>query len=533
MIARRTILRGGTVVDGTGAAPFRADLAVRGDRIEALWPGRMPDTELRADDLVHDVAGAWVAPGFIDCHAHGDLMLPLPGGLAPKMLQGVTTEFVGQCGLSVFPLPPEKRAGWRKGSVIGSVPGEWGWESAARWFAELNGAGLDCNAVPFVGHGTVRYGIAADRGGPLDAAGLDLLEERLVEAFDAGAAGLSFGLIYLPALFAGRDELLRAARVAARRGKPLAVHMRSESDELLEAVRETVALADEAGVRLHLSHLKAIGQRNRAQLDEVLEIIERRKIGFDHYPYTSGSTTLLSILPPDLFAVDGIRGALAALDDAATCDRLEALYSGRIVVSPGVPWDNLPHLVGWGNIRIVAVADAGDRDVIGLSLAAIGERDGVPPARAAFRLLRNSEGNVRMIDEYMDEEALLRILACPLGGIASDALFGGRPHPRLFGCFPHLFERYVFGEKKVLTVEEAVRKMTGLPAGRFGLTGRGRLAPGMFADIAVFGSGFRAGADEKIPDGPASGLRLLLVNGTIRVRDDWMVGTERTGRLLI
>ena len=530
----RLLLRGGIIVDGTGAAPFRGDLAVSDGRITWIRRDGMPRSErgCLADAEVIDVRGQYIAPGFIDCHSHSDLQHLVPGGLAPKLLQGVTTEVVGQCGLSVFPLPSSRQAGWRRQSVIGTVPGDWGWESAASWFSELRAAGLECNLVPFVGLGTVRYGIAGDRSGPLDPEELAIMAARLEEAFTAGAAGLSFGLIYMPAFFSTRGELLLAARVAARCGRPLAVHLRSESDELLEAVREMVHLAEESGVELHLSHLKAIGERNSGQLDDVFSLIEEKDLLFDHYPYPGGSTTLLSLLPPDLFTDAGVSGALMTLRVPAVRDRLERLYEGTEAAPAGLPWDNLPLLLGWKNIRIVSVGNAHDRHAVGSSLDELSRREGRSPAEVMFSLLENSAGDVRMIDTYMSEETLEKILLHPRGCIASDSLFGGHPHPRLYGCFPRIFSNYVFGEKKLIPVETAVRKMTGLPASWLGLRDRGALAAGKAADIAVFGTGFRHTGDENRPDAPVEGLRLLILNGDIIVRDDQLTGDGRCGRLI-
>ncbi|HCF57598.1 MAG TPA: N-acyl-D-aspartate deacylase [Myxococcales bacterium] len=530
-MARPILLTGGTLVDGTGRAPYLGEVLVEQGRIAAVGP-RLEVAASR-EALVVDTTGAYVAPGFIDCHSHSDLQQLVPSGLDAKLRQGVTTEVVGQCGLSVFPLPESRRPGWRATSVIGDLAEPWGWESASDWFVALRAHGLECHVVPFAGQGTVRYGIAGDRSGPLAPSELDLVEERLEEAFAAGAAGLSFGLVYVPALFADRAELLRAACLAARHGRPLAVHLRSESDELLAAVREMLALADETGVRLHLSHLKAVGARNRPQLDEVLRLVESRGIDFDHYPYTSGSTTLLAILPPELFEEGGVRGALGALADPAVRSRLEEIYAGRRQAPAGAPWDNLPLLAGWERIRIVSLRAEADRDCLGRSLAAIAEARGTSPAEAAFELLVDSAGDVRMIDDYMSEEALLAVLRSPRGCIASDALFGGRPHPRLHGCFPRVFARYVFGEPRVLSVAEAVRKMTGLPAEWLGLKDRGLLAPGMAADVAVFEPGFRDEADEASPERPARGLRLLLVGGAIKVREGEVLPEIRSGSLLV
>jgi len=516
------VFLGGMLVDGTGGPPVRADLRVKDGKIHRIAQTLKPEP----GETAMDITGAWLAPGFIDCHTHSDLAAMQAGGLDAKILQGVTTEVTGQCGLSVFPLPVERREAWRSMSVIGNPQFEWGWNSARGWLADLEARPLDANVLPFVGAGTLRYGLVGDDPAPLDARQMLRYQAALEEAFSAGIAGISFGLIYIPAIFSTWDELELAARTAARFGRPLAVHLRSESDELEAAVREMLELAETTGVHLHLSHLKAIGFKNRPQLDAVLEMIDRSGIGFDHYPYTWGSTSLLSLIPPYMMR-DGVGQLLECLGDTSVQAQLEDLWAGVRALPHGTPWDNLPALVGWEKITIVHAAHGAADDCLDCSLAEGAARRGCSPSALVCQVLRDARGDVRMIDEYMEEEAVLRIIRHPAGRIASDSLFGPGAHPRVAGCFPRVFQRYVF-EQPVLRLEEAVRKMSGATADWLGLEERGLLREGLAADLVVF-TGEIA---EPVPGSAPPGIRLVMINGEVVARDGKRVYGKPSGMIL-
>ncbi len=517
------LITNGIIVDGSGAPPYRGEIRIADGRICRVGVRVEP---LPGDSRL-DAGGRWVAPGFIDCHSHSDLAIMEEGGLDPKILQGVTTEVSGQCGLSVFPLPREHRPAWRSISVIGNPAFDWGWNSAADWIRALSSRPLALNLRPFIGAGTLRYGIAGDSPAPLGREGLVRYREALEEGFAAGIGGLSFGLIYLPAMFSTRDELELAARTAARYGRPLAVHVRSESDELEAAVREMIDLAEQTGVRLHLSHLKAIGRRNNVQLEAVLGLIERYGLDFDHYPYTWGSTSLLSLVPPWLLR-EGVDVLLRRLAEPGLIDELEQLWSGKLPVQPGAPWDNLPELVGWENIRITGAAHGAADDCLGVPLDQAAAKRAVSPAGLVCQVLRDAAGDVRMLDEYTQEEMVMRILCHPAGCIASDSLFGPGAHPRVSGCFPRVFQRYVF-ERNLIRIEDAVRKMTAGPAAWLGLADRGLIREGLQADLVVFGSDMA----ESVSGGSPQGIHAVMVNGALVVLDGRLTGERGAGRLAL
>lgn len=517
------LVTNGIIIDGSGTPPYRGEIRIVSGRIAQLGVKLAP---LPGDRRL-DAGGRWVAPGFIDCHSHSDLAFMQEGGLDPKLLQGVTTEVTGQCGLSVFPLPLERRAAWRSISVIGNPAFDWGWNSASDWISALAARPLAANLYPFIGAGTLRYGLVGDSPAALGDEELVHYREALEEGFAAGIGGLSFGLIYVPAIFSTRTELELAARTAARFGRPLAVHLRSESDELEAAVREMIELAEQTGVRLHLSHLKAIGRRNNVQLEAVLGLIERYGLDFDHYPYTWGSTSLLSLVPPWLLK-QGVEALLGRLGEPALVEELKRLWNGQTPVLPGVPWDNLPALLGWENIKITSAANGAADDCLGLPLDQAAAKRGLGPAELVCQVLREAAGNVRMVDEYTQEEMILRILAHPAGCIASDSLFGPGPHPRVFGCFPRVFQRYVF-EQKFIRIENAVSKMTAGPAAWLGLTDRGLIREGMQADLVIFGAEI---AEPVAGEAPA-GIHAVMVNGVLVVLAGKRTDEKGAGQLLL
>lgn len=362
------------------------------------------------------------------------------------------------------------------------------------------------------------------------------MKRLLAEALEAGAKGLSLGLIYQPCVYATPGELVSLYRVVAAYGGILVVHLRNEADFLPEAIDEVARIGSEAGVPVHLSHLKLAGRRNWGRAHEVLERIGRwRQAGvdmtFDQYPYTAGSTFLHAILPP--WASQGTADEVAArLFDPGVRSRVkEAIRSGAGSGDVGGGWDNLAGLAGWENIRITYVGHEEHRWMEGKSLAGIGERWGKPPDDAALDLIRDERCAVGMVDFVMDEDTIRTFLTAEGGMVSTDGLMGGRPHPRAYGTFPRILGRYV-REERVLSLEAAVARMAAAPARRLGLADRGRLAPGLAADLVVFDPAtVRDLATYDDPRRFPEGMRAVVVNGVPAFEEGQAVKTA-TGRVL-
>ena len=511
----RTLIKNGTIIDGSGQQRFHGDMIINDERIQAV--GRFTE-EHQTFDTVIDANNAYITPGFIDTHSHTDLAYFLDHGLRPKIMQGVTTEVIGQCGLGVAPMPRAKQTSWRNSLIIGNPPIPWTWETTEEYLNALEAHGLESNLVPFTGHGVLRYALRQDRAGTLTAQERRTLQSFTEEAFVSGVFGVSFGFIYIPAIFADNKEIQAILEIASKYQGLVAVHLRSESDELVEAVGEMLELINGYNCRLHLSHLKTIGQRNRQKVDTVLQMVETHNLTFDAYPYTAGSTTLLSIFPPFVVEGNGLDETLRKLEEPKIRQQIKRLFSGTEIPSKGLAWDNLPNLLGWGNIIIVDSAETSHHNIIGYSLSDIARDRKCDPADAAMNLIIEARGAIRMIDYYEKEETLVKILSHPNGMIGTDTLIGGKVHPRVFGTYPRIIQRYVF-QQQLLSLETAISKMTTKPATMLGLSHRGLIRPGYIADLVIFDDTFQDHATFDKPEQYPEGLKYVLINGKIKVNN--------------
>jgi N-acyl-D-amino-acid deacylase len=476
-----TLFRNGSVVDGTGGEPIRADILIKDDRIVRIGPG-LADAGLAGAGLaapgaaIVDCTGLTLTPGFIDSHTHSDLQVV--EGRTEKLRQGVTTEVIGNCGFSAYPPAhnPEDLRSFANGIFCGDK--EWGWPSTDAYLRAIEKSGT-ANVVSLVGHGSLRIAVAGNKQGELSEAQVASMESLLAEALDAGAAGFSTGLMYAPGSSAPKAELQSLCDVTARKGKIYTSHIRSYFAELVEAVDEQIDLARHSGVRLQISHLQAVGAANWHLQSKAIDRIERANlegvdVEFDCYPYVAGSSVLTQLLPQ------------AALDGGLSklMERLRA-PSVRIQIrdelARTIPWR-------WSDIYISSVASDMNLTAIGKTLDQIAQERGTEPAEAVLALLDEEEGDVNMLCFNQSMENLRASLQHPFSTIISDGFYvKRRPHPRLHGTFPLLLGTYA-REKKWLSLSDAVHKITAKPARRYGLKDRGVLAPGHFADIVLFNS---------------------------------------------
>lgn len=475
------LIRNGTLIDGTGESRFRADLIIETGKIVAI--GR----NLAADGReVVDASGLIVAPGFIDTQSHSDLLVLEDPLIAPKLRQGISSEIIGQDGLSVAPLNPQYVADWKKNlaSLAGSsekVP--WTWTDTSSYLDTLEQAGLVLNEGYLVPHGNLRMEVMGLEDRPASAEELVAMQAALRRDLEAGALGLSTGLIYVPCTFADTRELEALAQVVAEYGGVFSVHQRSEANQILESMDEILGVARKTGVRVHFSHLKICGKANWPKFDAVLAKLDRAKseglqLSFDLYPYEAGATMLGAILPSWAHA-GGTSKLLGRLMDPTSRHRLIT----EIQAGPS-NWDNFVEFAGLDGIWITSVKTQRNLDVVGLNLAEIGDVRRKDPLEAALDLILEEENGVGMIDVYGSEDQIRTLLRRPEANLCTDGFLGGRPHPRGYGAFPR-FLRWV-REEAVLSLEEAVRKMTGQPAAVFGLADRGTLAVGKVGDVVLF-----------------------------------------------
>jgi N-acyl-D-amino-acid deacylase len=526
-------ITGGMVLDGTGRPSFRADIGIQGDRIAALGflPRGSAGQEIPAAGLVS-------CPGFIDTHSHSDLMALADPQLLPKIMQGITTELFGQDGIGAAPLKPETKSAWRQylSGLNGDPPVAWDWTGMEEYARRLEGVQPATNPVLLVPQGNVRMVVMGVEDLQADESQLQAMEREVLRGMEEGAVGMSLGMIYMPCIFSRREELVRLCRLVGRKGGTLVVHIRSVGDLLLESVEEMISLAQAGGIPVHISHFKASGKRNWPKMRFALEALERAKgrgieITFDIYPYTAGSTMFLAILPP--WALEGgISRTLQRLEDREVRQKLKDQFFNPPPRRPDEPgWDNPVNLVGWKNILVSSVGGAANQRWVGKDIETIAGEEGKDPAETAFQVLLEEEGRVGMIMFLMDEENVAMGLRHPQGMFCTDGLLGGKPHPRVYGTFPRILGRYV-RERKDLTLEEAVRKMTSFPAQRFGLRDRGLISEGRAADIVVFDP--ETVIDRATYEDPRQfpeGVRHVIVNGVHSVAEGRFTG-KRGGRVL-
>ncbi len=516
------VLKNCRIADGSGRPAYVADVGIEGDTVAAI--GRL-DGSSAAE--VMDLGGRVLAPGFIDLHSHSDLgALEHPLELN-KLSQGVTTEVVGNCGFSLFPVTEAGRPAVRQMVKAYGKDFELPWSTGAEYRGLLGRLGHGFNYAPLVGHGMLRVNAMGFAARPASRAEREAMGAMLEAELAAGARGFSTGLGYLPGCFADTDELVHLAKVASRYGGVYASHIRDQGTGLLQSVAEAIRIGEEGGVPVIVSHLKAYGVSNWGMAGRALELIEAARsrglaVMADFYPFEASSTTLLYELP-EWAKAGKPEDIMARLRSPA--DRRRIL--DELAAKGEQSWD-----------RVVVCAYGGtDGDCVGRSIAAIAERRGADAGETALDLLVEAAGKVETVSALMSEADVDLIATCPFTAVGSDgyALDAAAPfsgHPRNFGAFPRFLARYV-RDKRLLGLEEAVRKTAALAAEFLGLRGRGSLAEGAYADLVAFNpETIDGGTDFSRPGALATGIEAVFVNGSLAYRGAGPTGA-RPGRALL
>ncbi|KQL49968.1 aminoacylase [Brevibacillus choshinensis] len=512
------LIRNGMVCDGTGNPWTKLDIGIRNGKIAVMadLSQSTGQVEIDATDLV-------VSPGFIDPHVHSDLLCIKPDVHKIKVLQGVTTELFGQDGISVAPVSEETKPLWQQQlkGLNGDV-GEWSWNSIDEYLQFLEGNQLAGNATYLVPHGNVRTLVLGFEGREATSEEIERMAGLVELGMQQGAFGVSTGIQYPPCVFANKAELVAICKAAAKYDGCFVVHIRNESNLSLEALAEVIDVARQSGVRLNVSHFKVCGSINRDKLAPALALLDAGRaegieITFDQYPYTAASTVFSAILPPWMHD-GGTAVMLERLKDAESREKVkhEMLNNSE--------YDNTVRNNGWKNIVIASVASEQNRDLEGKSVAEIGEMRGIDPSDAALDLLLEENAAVTMVIHWGVDADVMQVMRHPLQMVGSDGVFGGKPHPRLYGSFPRVLGRYS-REKEAFPIWEAVRKMTSAPAQLLRLQKRGLLCEGYWADIAIFDP--KMVLDRATYEEPAQlplGIHHVLVNGQIAVRDGHYTG---------
>ena len=513
------LIRSGLVVDGSGTAGFRADVAIEGGRIAEV--GLLPGAEAAT---VMDATGLVVTPGFIDMHSHADFSLPVWPTAESLVHQGITTAVVGQCGNSPAPLLKETRD-----QVIRQMDASMGrageplpwerWTGFKTYLEDLSRTGTSLNVVPLVGQGTVRAGVMGFGPGPANPEQRARMTAAVAQAMEEGAFGLSTGLIYPPGSFTHAEEIAAIAQPVGDRGGIYFSHIRGEADTLLTAISEAIRIGRESGAAVQISHFKVAGRKNWDTVDRALTLIDEARaegldVTADLYPYLAGSTALSALLPQ--WAHEGGKEAVSKrLADPRVREQMTVSMQSE-GFAKDMEWD-----------RVLISFAPGKAEYQGRYVAELAQEKGKTPHEWIFDAILETGLRATMVTFMMSEENRLRELRHPaimigtdgMGYAVSGSMSQGLPHPRNYGTFPRILGHYV-REEKVISLEEAVWKMTGFPARKLGLRDRGLVRKGRWADLTLFNPTRVADKATYVsPHQYPEGIPHVLVRGEFVVRD--------------
>jgi N-acyl-D-amino-acid deacylase len=515
------VVHGGSIVDGTASPWFRADLAIQDGKIAVI--GMVPPHQGRT---AIDASGRIVCPGLIDIHTHSDLTIAVDSRAQSTLAQGVTTQVAGNCGVSAAPTR-DRRLYYGPLDPSQTEGLVCDWERMGEYLARLQRSGVGTNYATQVGHGNLRAATVGYDNRKASADEIDRMQLLAAAAMEDGAVGLSSGLAYIPGTYADAEEVAAVAAVVADRGGIYTSHIRNQTEQIVAAVGEQIEIARRTGIKTHISHMQP-GAPVLGCTGQLLASIDKWRaegidVSCDAVPYTIGSTTLKSMLPP--WACDGGDVALLGrLRDRDTREKIKADTLQHGAESGGSRKRTLIKEGRWDQIWLASAQR--NPALSGKSFREIGEIRRQDPHDALLDVLIEEEAKPWVLAEDVSEDDVINIARHPVGGIMSDGfslspegvLGRGRHHPRSYGAFPRFLRRFV-RENQVLTWEAAIHKLTGYAASRFRIAGRGMLREGLWADVLVFdprGIVELAAFDDpyKFP----TGIDAVIVNGRIAMQ---------------
>ncbi|MBA4348901.1 MAG: hypothetical protein C0415_02795 [Thermodesulfovibrio sp.] len=518
------LIKNGFIIHGDESAPVKTNIGIQGDKIVYIG-----DEMVDAGNVV-DATGLIVSPGFIDTHAHSEFTILADGRAEGKLSQGVTTEINGNCGLSAAPLYGD--AFEHREADLKELSIKERWSTFREYFSILQSKGIAINFATLCGHGNARASVIGYKNTISDKSNFLKMKNLLSDALKDGAKGLSTGLIYPPGVYSDTEELIELSKVISRESRDgiYTSHMRSEGDGLIEAIEEVIRIGREAGVNVHISHIKTAGEQNWSKIDKAIETIENARnsgvrLTCDRYPYIASSTDLDTILPS--WAYDGgVEEELRRLKDPAIREKIKAKISSNS--------DDY-----WKGIYVSSVAKSENKWMEGENIFDIALKVGKKPDDAALNILIDEKARAGAIFFSMNENNLKQFLSLPYVMIGSDSsarcfsgmTCTGRPHPRGFGSFPRFIGKYVRDEG-FMDLSKAINKITCLPALTFKLAKRGLIKEGYYADLTVFNyEKINDTATFKEPYRKAEGIAYVFVNGALAFKEREFTGSL-SGRIL-
>ncbi len=505
------IIRGGTVHDGSGGPGVRADVGIRDDEIAVV------DDLSNVEDVESiDAAGHCVAPGFIDIHTHSDISILNYPDAQSRVRQGITTEVVGNCSYSPFPVTEAVRKFISPRLSDQNVDQPWPWQDVAGYREFLEQQGIGLNIAPLVGHGSVRVAAMGMANRPPNDNELSHMRNLAAEAIDQGAFGFSTGLTLVPSSYSATDEIIEICKPVAEKGGFYATHSRLWADHHFRAAEEAIEIGRAATIPVQISHQTIVDPRYYGRAAHIVDMIQQARdddidVLFDMYPYRAGGTQLDQLLP-DWSVEGGTPALLSRLRDPVQRRRVSRETARGWF--RGIPWQ-------WDQVQLSRVSFPEYSRFVGQTIGAVAEDLGRDPLDTMLHLIDVCENDVRCVMFNRDEQDVRYFMSHPLGMIGSDGssisprgvALRSQPHPRFYGCYPRILGRYC-REEQVLPLELAIHKMTAAPAARLGLKNRGRLTAGYKADVVVFNPDTvidRATFDD--PHQYPDGIEHVLING--------------------
>lgn len=515
-----TLIKNATIIDGTASPRFSGSILIQDDLISGIFKSDVEEQNAVKNISIEktiDAKNLILAPGFIDTHSHSDLQVLSKPNLLPKLCQGITTEILGQDGISMAPLPIEFIDTWKKNlagldGVDESI--DWTYRTTDSYLNMIEKAKPALNEAYLLPHGNVRMeamGLENRIANPQEIKKMCEIVER---DMNSGCIGMSSGLIYIPCAYGETDELIEMCKIVKEHDGVFVVHQRSEADTILPSMDEIIRIGRESKVSIHFSHFKICGKKNWKYLPQVIKkineaVAEGLSVSFDQYPYIAGSTMLGVILPPWVHS----GGTDMAVERLKNLEIREKIIKD---IKTGISgWDNFVEFAGTDGIYITSVNLEKNKKYIGKSLDEISELLGKTPLDAAMDLLIEENNAVGMVDFYGNEEHVKMLMNLPQMNLCTDGLLSGKPHPRVYGAFPRFLGKYVRDEK-ILSLEAAVRKVSGMAADSMKIKNRGYIKQGYKADIVIFDEETICdkgtfSAPEQFPQG----IITVLVNGKV------------------
>lgn len=523
-----------TILDGSGSPSYTGDVLISRGKISAVGKNLGKPSGNAEGLKVIDASGKYLTPGFIDVHRHADAKVLTPEFGELELRQGLTTIINGNCGLSLIPCPEDK-----KEEIFGFLSPVTGEPIKRTPFTDFKDymdfvpSKLPLNVGMLIGNGTVRSAVSGYRGGKLSDEEMARVHRYLRDALSNGAFGVSIGLQYAPEYNYDTNDLIKALEPMKEFDAPLTTHTRGDGDELMEALEEVITVAETLGIRLQISHFKNMGKRNWGdRLLKALDYVDQARlrgldVNTDVYPYTFGSTQLIHILPTS-FLDGGMAGVCEKLTHRAERDKLTDMLKNG---SEG--FENMVDLLGWESFYLTTFCTEKNQKYTGMSVPEIAKLRGQDPFECVYDLLVEEQGKIGMIDYLASEEDVRTIMKYKHALFISDSTYptSGLPHPRVYGTFPRILATYVRDEK-VLPIEEAVYKMTGMPADIFRIKNKGLIKEGYDADLCLFDlANIGTAATAATPKELGTGFDYVFVGGEPAIINDKMTGAKNGRKL--